>query len=414
MGIGFPIFRGKAVVERFDSTSLNLRYMSSCPHCEVTVEVDQSVCPTCGSTLTDSDPDLDPDQYHPKLLMEWVAEQTRITRLADTLPGDIYPPYLLVGLALVIDYGILQTYNYFVTGKVSWLSNPSNLTLALGLVVAVIGVRYMANQYAIAVASLELHDRPSSPDTALFETPISFRTQLAVYTLGVGIYYLNMFVGPGVQRLIEVEGLVKFVVGQFILAPLVNLVLVAEFALLFFGIQFLLPRRIAQADLDLFFYDPENMGGFKKVGQLLKRSYYVYTAGVLVYFLVAYGDAIFSAFLNSPYPEAGLQVAVFFTIAWAIGVASILYAMWRMHQLMVAKKTERIRELQTDLKEIIQNPYDIRSSQITDTEAMEINERQLNQVRATRTYPTTFTMWSQIAISVLLPQVMQLAVQATL
>lgn len=88
--------------------------------------------------------------------------------------------------------------------------------------------------------------------------------------------------------------------------------------------------------------------------------------------------------------------------------------MWRMHQLMMARKAERIRELQADLKEVIQNPYDIRSSQITDTEAMEVNERQLNQVRATRTYPTTFTMWSQIAISVLLPQVMQLAVQATL
>jgi hypothetical protein len=388
--------------------------MSSCPHCESPVESDHPVCPTCGSTLTDPDPDLSPDRYRPELLIEWVAERTRISRLADALPGNIYPPYLLVGLLLFIDYGILQTYNYFVTGKVSWLSNPSNLTLALGLVVAVIGVRYMAEQYATAVASLELSDRPNPPDTSRFETLVSFRTKLGVYGLGLSIYYLNLFFGPGVQTLIEVEGLFKFIVGQFMLAPLVNLVLVVEFALLFFGIQFLLPRRIAQADLDLFFYDPQNMGGFGKVGQLLKRSYYVYTAGVMVYFLVAYGDAIFSAFLNSPYPDPGLQVAVFFTVAWAIGVVSILYSMWRMHQLMVMKKAERIRELQTDLKGIIQNPYDIRSSQITDAEAMEMNERQLDQVRATRAYPTTFTMWSQIALSVLLPQVMQLAVQATL
>lgn len=388
--------------------------MTSCLHCGAPVESGQAVCSTCGSTLTDPDPTLTPDRYRPELLIEWVADRTRITRLADTLPGDIYPPYLLVGLLLSIDYGILQTYNYLVTGKVSWLANPSNLTLALGLVVAVIGVRYMADQYAIAVASLELSDRPRLPDTTRFETLISFRTKLGVYALGLGIYYLNLFFGPGVQTLIEVEGLLKFVIGQFALAPLVNLVLVVEFALLFFSIQFLLPRRIAQADLDLFFYDPQNMGGFGKVGQLLKRSYYVYTAGVIVYFSVAYGDAIFSAFLNSPYPEPGLQVAVFFTVAWAIGVVSILYSMWRMHQLMMAKKTKRIRELQTDLKGVIQNPYDIRSSQITDTAAMETNERQLNQVRATRTYPTTFTMWSQIAISVLLPQVMQLAAQATL
>ncbi len=388
--------------------------MSSCPHCGAPIESGQAVCSTCGSTFTNPDPDLNPNQYRPKLLIEWVAERTRITRLAAALPGDIYAPYLLVGLFLSIDYGILQTYNYFVTGRVSWLSNPSNLTLALGLVIAVIGVRYMADQYAIAVASLELSDRPRPPDTAQFETLVSFRTKIGVYAVGLGIYYLNLFLGPGVQTLIEIDGLLKFVIGQFALAPLVNLVLVVEFALLFFSIQFLLPRRIAQADIDLFFYDPQNMGGFRKVGQLLKRSYYVYTAGVIVYFLLAYGDTIFSAFLNSPYPEPGLQVAVFFTVAWAIGVVSILYSMWRMHRLMMAKKTERIRELQTDLKGIIQNPYNIRSSRITDTEAMEINERQLDQVRATRTYPTTFTMWSQIAISVLLPQVMQLAVQATL
>jgi len=45
---------------------------------------------------------------------------------------------------------------------------------------------------------------------------------------------------------------------------------------------------------------------------------------------------------------------------------------------------------------------------------METKERQLSEVRATRTYPTTFTMWSQIGISVLLPQVLQLVVRSTL
>jgi hypothetical protein len=145
--------------------------------------------------------ELEYSEYRPKLLIEWVAEQTRVTRLADALPGDIYPAYLLVGLLLFIDYGIIQTYNYLVTGKVSWLSNPSNLALALGLVVAVIGVRYMANQYAIAVDSLELRDRPGSLDTTRFETLVPFRIRLGVYVLGLSIYYLNLFFGPGFQTL---------------------------------------------------------------------------------------------------------------------------------------------------------------------------------------------------------------------
>jgi hypothetical protein len=81
---------------------------------------------------------------------------------------------------------------------------------------------------------------------------------------------------------------------------------------------------------------------------------------------------------------------------------------------MARKKSDRIRELETDIIGVVKNPYDIRSSQVIDEEAMSANERQLSQVRASKTYPTTFTMWSQIAVSVLLPQALQLAVQATL
>lgn len=388
--------------------------MPSCVHCEQTIESDQTVCSACGSTTNNEDTSLNTDRYRPDLLVEWVADQTRVTRLADAVPGNIYPPYLLVGVLLFIDYGIIQTYNYLFTDNISWISTPSNLTLALGLVVAVFGVRYMADQYAHAVASLRFSDRPNPPDSSRFETLVPFRVKLGVYIVGLLIYYLNLFLGPGAQTVIAVEGLFKFVVGQFFLAPLVNLVLVVEFAILFLGIQFLLPRRIAQSDLDLFFHDPRNMGGFGQVGQLLKRSYYVYTAGVLVYFLVAYGDAIASAILNSPYPDPGVQVAAFFTIAWGAGFLSIIFSMKQMHRLMTQKQSERIRELEADIMRVIKHPYDIRSSQITDEEAMRTNERQLSQVRATKSYPTTFTMWSQIAISILLPQALQLAVQATL
>lgn len=388
--------------------------MPVCHHCDESVEADQEFCPTCGSTLADHDLRSSVEQFRSDLLIERVADVTRVSRLAAALPGDIYPPYLLVGLLLLVDYGIIQTYNYLFTDHISWITTPSNLTLALGLVVAVVGVRYMADEYAYAVDSLRFEDRDNTPDSSRFETLVSFRTKLGIYFVGLAVYYLNLFLGPGAQTLLAVEGVFKFVVGQFFLAPLVNLVLVVEFALLFVGIQLLLPRRIARADLDLFFYDPQDMGGFGRVGQLLKRSYYVYTAGVMVYFLVAYGDAIFSALADDPYPEPGVQVAVFFTIAWGVGVVSILYSMQQMHRLMAAQKSERIRELEADLKAVIENPYDIRSSRVTDVEAMETLERQLSQVRSTRAYPTTFTMWSQIALSVLLPQVLQLAVQATL
>lgn len=387
--------------------------MPMCTHCGEEVPEKSTACSICGSTL-ESEAAPSPEQYRSRLLIERVADLTHATHLTNALPGDVYPPYLLVGSLVFIDYGIIQTYNYLFTDNISWISNPANLTLALGLVVAVVGGRYMADEYADAIVSLNLSDRPDTPDPAQFETLIPLRIKLGVYGVGLALYYLNLFLGPGAETLIAVDGFVKFVIGQFVLAPLVNLVLVVEFSLLFLGIHLVLPRRIAKADPDLFFYDPRDMGGFGAVGQLLKRSYYIYTAGVLVYFVVAYGDAIASTILDAPYPEPGLQVAVFFTLAWGVGFVSIIYSMQQIHRLMSQKKQQRIRELEADLRGIIENPYDIRSSRVADADAMETKERQLSEVRATRAYPTTFTMWSQIAISVLLPQVLQLVVQSTL
>jgi hypothetical protein len=358
----------------------------------------------------------DPNRYREQLLIERIADWTGVVALARRLPYEgIYPPYLLVGLSIMIAFVILPIVSITTVGSSSTLSDPiTPVSIALGVIVGAVGVRYMADGYATAVNSLGLQDRPSQSNIDAFRGVVSFRTKLVLYVVGVLIYYLNLFLGPGVQTLIELDGVIPTVIGQFVLAPLVNLVLVVEFATMFFGIHFLLPRRVQNADLDLFFYDPRNMGGLSEIGQLLKRTYYVYTAGVLVYFIVAYGRIILSNLVDSPLPSPGLQVVLFFSIAWGLGFISILYSMKQMNRIMSEKRERRVRELETDIKDIIENPYDIRSSRVADQEAMETKERQLEQVRSTRTYPTTFTMWSQIAVSVLLPQVLQLVVQATL
>lgn len=390
--------------------------MTACGHCDSEIESKSDVCSECGTPALCRTNNGDPNRYREQLLIERIADWTGVVALARRLPYEgIYPPYLLVGLSIMIAFVILPIVSITTVGSSSTLSDPiTPVSIALGVIVGAVGVRYMADGYATAVNSLGLQDRPSQSNIDAFRGVVSFRTKLVLYVVGVLIYYLNLFLGPGVQTLIELDGVIPTVIGQFVLAPLVNLVLVVEFATMFFGIHFLLPRRVQNADLDLFFYDPRNMGGLSEIGQLLKRTYYVYTAGVLVYFIVAYGRIILSNLVDSPLPSPGLQVVLFFSIAWGLGFISILYSMKQMNRIMSEKRERRVRELETDIKDIIENPYDIRSSRVADQEAMETKERQLEQVRSTRTYPTTFTMWSQIAVSVLLPQVLQLVVQATL
>jgi hypothetical protein len=187
--------------------------------------------------------------------------------------------------------------------------------------------------------------------------------------------------------------------------------LIVEFGLLYIGVHFFLPRRMLKADLDLFFYDPRKMGGFAKVGELLKRSYYLYTAGVILYFTLIYGVVLLNDYITSPYPEPSNTLAIMFTVLWLVGLFSIGYSMYRVHTLMSKKKAREIDEIETQIRGMLDDPYDIHNSNLAGNEQLEEIQHRLEQVRATREYPSTFTMWTQIGISVLLPQALQLLVQ---
>jgi hypothetical protein len=128
---------------------------------------------------------------------------------------------------------------------------------------------------------------------------------------------------------------------------------------------------------------------------------------LLLFFFLVYG----TVFLSTGGYVPGLFEFVFFSSAWLVGLLSIGYSMYSIHQFMSGEKEKRIRELEDELHTALENPYDINNSRIVDQEQLDDARRRLEQVRDTRVYPATFTMWSQIAVSVLLPQLLQLTVQ---
>ncbi|ERH13950.1 MAG: hypothetical protein J07HB67_00204, partial [halophilic archaeon J07HB67] len=67
------------------------------------------------------------DDYTEPLLTELFARWLQFDRLAAALPGDPYPPYLLVAAGLFAEYGVFDVYNYFVTGKSTPLDDPGSL-----------------------------------------------------------------------------------------------------------------------------------------------------------------------------------------------------------------------------------------------------------------------------------------------
>jgi len=350
----------------------------------------------------------DRKRYRDTLLIEKFASGLRFDELSTVIFGHKkYGPHLLLGSMIALSY----VFRVPLLVAEPWRLATSAAIIG-GLWLGLIGALYMRNGYATAVTHLQLDDRPTDHDYSRFETIVPLRFQIAIYVLAVAVAYLNIFFGIGLETLISEAGTWPIVVRLFVAAPLAYIPIIIDVGTTFLGVHFLLPRRLAKSDLNLFFYDPRNMGGFAPIGQLLKRSYYIYTGGLVAYFFFIYIPIIFSGVIDSAY-EANTLIAVFFSVAWLAGVISIGHSMLKIHLLMAEKKEQRLQELEADLRSIIENPYDIRASSVSDEGRLEEITRQLDHVRNMKEYPTTFTMWSQILISVILPQVLNMAVQIT-
>lgn len=216
----------------------------------------------------------------------------------------------------------------------------------------------------------------------------------------------------GLDALVRVRGVVWTVITTFVISPF-YIAVVVEAVLLYLSVHILLPRRLANSDLDVHFLDPRQMGGFRPLGNLLKRSYYLYTAGLLLYLAWIYGPVVVpDEFVVVA--EPGLVEAAFFTLLWITGLATLSYSIHTVHRIMAREKEQKIREIEVELRDTIDDPYDIGTAEIRDLERFDEIQQRLEFVRATGTYPTTFTMWAQILVSVILPQVVQLSVQTTL
>jgi hypothetical protein len=355
------------------------------------------------------------ERYRSTLIVEIIARKAGFNTLSERLFGsDSYGIYLFVCLGLFIEYGIFDVYNYFVTGKSSFITSPNSLAIPAMTVLSVVGLRYLHNEYASAVVGIGVEDEYTSIDKTVqdeFEGLVSFRLRLGAYVIALMCYYA--FVGSvfGASRLVEIGGLGLVLYAQLVSFPLIIIPVLTELTISYVGIHVFVPRRLKKADMGLFFYDPRNLGGFEPIGELLKHSYYIYTAVLLLWFLQTHLPVIFSSVLNSPYPAPDPFFQAILSAVWLVGVVSIGYSMYHVHSLMKSKKEGRVSTLEDEIKDIVEDPYDATPTNITDDERYENAQKNLKEVKQTKTYPTTFTMWSQIFLSVLLPQALNMAVQ---
>lgn len=341
------------------------------------------------------------------LFVERFAAFLRLDRAAEALPGsDIYPPYLLLCIALVADFGVVNTYKHLTGTTHILLTTPTYGAAVLGLLLTAVGIRYIRDSYARAIDDLRLPERADGDVPDEFTDIVPLRYTAAGYLFAVAVTYGYLLGSVGLDALLTFEGGYVGLANPFVVWVLGYLPFVVEFALLFLGVHFLVPTRIRRAGLGLFYYDPRNMGGFGGIGQLLKRSYYLYTAGLLLYLVIVYGPALLD--LGGTPVERGALSVLFFSLAWGVGLLSVGYSMLTMHRHMAAEKRAHMRELEAEIRDLVEAPYEITTPEAADTDQFDDLQRRLTRVTQTREYPATFRMWSQIGFSILIPQLLQL------
>lgn len=357
----------------------------------------------------------DRGKYRDTLLIEFIAKKAGFSDLSTWLfETKSYGAYLFVAVGLLVEYGIFDMYNYFITGKSSFITSPNSLAIPAMTILGVFGLQYIHDGYDRAVLGIGVEDTHTNIGPAVrkeFEGLVSFPVRLGAYGLALISYYAFITIILGIPELIEIGGIGLVLWAQLVTFPLIIIPVLTELAISYIAVHFLVPRRIRKADLGLFFYDPRDLGGFEPIGELLKRSYYIYTGILLLWFLQTHLPVLLVGLLDSPYPPPGPIYQIALSAIWVVGVLTIGYSMIRIHRIMSSKKADRVQSLEDELKSVVENPYDATPENIAKPKQYEKIQTNLEQVKLTKTYPTTFAMWSQIFLSVLLPQALNMVVQ---
>lgn len=340
-------------------------------------------------------------------LFEQLANWAGFRRLQESAPW-LPNPLICWGIVVfVTDLFILQIAKEFAGYTATFITNPLwTLQPIFGLVGSVVVV-FLHNRYDTVLEEIDVSARTSDPKT--FDTLVPQSVRATLYVI-LAVYSLwQFFINIGMDTVTGVGGLAELI-GVGIVLPLGYGVIFSEFLATYIGILLVFPRKIRYSDFELNFLDPEGLGGLRPAGELMKTAYYFIVLGLVGYLGVFYGHGLIAPLTGSPYPTHGVVQNVLFTSVWVLAVVTMVYGLAQIHLFMKRKKRKELARLDRELRDTVDNPFDASAFDIRDKDAYEDVKLRIKYVTKTQEYPTTFSMWVQILLGVVLPKALQVVV----
>lgn len=315
--------------------------------------------------------------------------------LSDRIPGDIPPSYLYAVLTISLSEAVIAGYSFANGISLIYAENPFFILQPAVLLGTVYASRRLSRGYDRAMAEMNVAERATDPQPLL--EPIPSWVPWAIFGVGATLQIARAFVALGVYGITDI-------VANFIVFPFIYLPIVAQFFAVYVAIEFLAPRRLWRSDVGIHFFDPEGVGGLRPLGELIKKAYYFVATGLVAYAMITY----------APFVSTGWEVSQFanvlFTGLWIGTIGTVGYAVFTLHRFMRREKRAEIQRLEGKIRELVTNPWDVAAYDVPDDERERVEDlrRRVERVSTTKEYPATFSIWSQLLLSIVLPKAIQL------
>lgn len=338
------------------------------------------------------------------LWLDEVATLLGFGKLADLLPWDIPPSYVFAAVAVTLSNAFYSGYDLFVISGKShvYYTNPYFALQPFIILGAVVGARKLRQEYATAVEEMNLAKRADDDELDGIVNPIPDRLPWILFAIGIPIQFL-----PSVKN--TASWVITDYVANYIVFPFVYTPIGVQFLAVYVAIEFLVPLRLWRSSVGIDFLDPQGVGGLRPIGELIKTAYYYIVAGLIGYALITYAPFIDTDWVVTT------GANMIFTVAWLASIATVAFAVFVLHRFMHREKRAEIQRLEAELSNHIESRYDMLEYNVADDQSEYVDElrSRIRQVSQTREYPATFSIWTQILLSIALPKGLQLLISAT-
>ncbi|MEA1931109.1 MAG: hypothetical protein U9O06_06130 [Euryarchaeota archaeon] len=337
------------------------------------------------------------------LWLDRLARKFGFGRLAELLPGEIPPSYVYAAILIVTLETILNGRAYLLGQPVVYLRNPFFIFQPLALLTAVYGSRALRARYKQVMKEMDIERRANDPGLLINIVPNWLPWALFSLLFGMNLVRIISLGGPtAIYQQQGLSSLLGWIVANPIWASIAT-----QFIAVYLAIVLLAPWRLWKSDVGIDFLDPEGLGGLRPLGELIKHAYYYLAAGLIAFALLLYTPGI-----SSPELERTVATNVSFTVAWVSAVATVSLGVFILHHFMRQEKRRELHRLKKIKQQHIQNPWDIGMYSISQGKeefVADITER-MTKVNSTNEYPATFSIWSQLLFSIVVPKAAQLLI----